>query len=405
MGRTIGIFHGVKTTTKGESRPTRVTVMQGDGDVHTYELADDQAELDWLLGVYPTSYKVVPADTSVQGIPAHHVIRKKDAETMKIPASTDGLWSGDRVLLMMNGFANRLAYAISRRGSLLGATVFRIGTHEFSRYREAREAKDDSVLLATLMSEYDQTPDGEASVLHEVLPADAHVIRLIEEYRSHGDVQRDRIACEQRLFEQVRGEIFCNPHGHYPEGDIELAFDRAKASDVVLKSLLKVERARKKKVEATLVDIPVYQNVLSTVTGVGPLISARIIASVGSIKRFPTEAKFAAYCGVHLVKQEGERDKSVFPRRTKGQRSNWSGMARQAFFLLVEQALKRPESQWGMYLRRMKEAYATRHPDKTKMQVHRAAMWRTATRFNRWLYREWRKLEFPAKPEVKSKAV
>lgn len=404
MGRTIGIFHGVKTTTKGESRPTRVTVMKHDGTVHSYELADDQAELDWLLGVYPTSYKVVPADTSVEGIPAHHVIRKKDAEVMKIPASIDGLQTGDMVLLMMNGFANRLAYAISRRGAHINALLYRIGTHEFAQYREARDMSDDSVLLATLMSEYNKSPDSEVSALHEVLPADAQVIKLIEEYRSFSDVQGDRIACEQRLFEQVRGEIFCNPDGHYPEGDIELAFDRAKASDVVLKSLLRVERSRKKKVEATLVDIPVYEKVLSTVTGVGPLISARIIASVGSIKRFPTEAKFAAYCGVHLVKKVDEGGKCVFPRRTKGQRSNWSGMARQAFFLLVEQALKRPESHWGAYLRRMKESYASRHPDKTKMQIHRAAMWRTATRFNRWLYRQWRKLDFPAKPEAKSKA-
>lgn len=128
--------------------------------------------------------------------------------------------------------------------------------------------------------------------------------------------------------------------------------------------------------------------------------------------------KFKAYCGVHVLKGGKHGDmpgEFQFPRRRGDQVANWSGTARQAFFLVVDQFNKRPDSEWGKYLRRTKVNQRNLHPEPIKVQsfnrdgtpkinkktgepvmvtrytdghIHKRALWRTATRFAEWLFRE-----------------
>jgi len=138
-------------------------------------------------------------------------------------------------------------------------------------------------------------------------------------------------------------------------------------------------------------------------------------------------SRFKHYCGVH-VRSGGKYGivpaNCQFPKNESGEVSDWCGTARQAFWLIAsDQCNKRPDSEWGQYRRRMKEGFRERHPEPIAVQlldkdgkpklhkkgkrkgepivenwytdghIYRMAVWRTATRFAEWLFRELMKLE------------
>ncbi len=130
--------------------------------------------------------------------------------------------------------------------------------------------------------------------------------------------------------------------------------------------------------------------------------------------------RFVAYCGVHVL-NGGKYEKRLTERQfvrtrvlasgeTEGH--NWSRDARGGLYLASDQFNRRPESAWGQKLRVWKGNIRSRHPEPVSVQkrdkqtgqekavtrytdghIHRMALWRAATRFARYVYREWTKLE------------
>lgn len=112
-------------------------------------------------------------------------------------------------------------------------------------------------------------------------------------------------------------------------------------------------KSTKSKLEKTLASMKVYTQVFEPIPGVGPLIAARIIANIGDIRRFPSEASLKAFAGYHQF-EDGSR-----ARRVAGKVSNWSPELKQAVYLWCDQTLKRKDSPWRAKLdkRRAYELY------------------------------------------------
>ena len=413
MGRVIGIVHRRKQTVAGEARPTVVALYGKKDKVVTIELADDTAELDFVLGRLPFKYRDVEPTEDLSVFQSHHikwtkakeselefsnpahrcVIDKENFIASKVPAAFTGLKSGDTVAMCMGGSGDRLAYAASKQ---TGVIVVRIPPFVLSDKRGQANKDDDATLLLTLAT---NQPD----LFRQINARDQTLITLTELYRARIETMKARIGCEQRLSQRLVGQIFFSEEGGYGEGAIEDRFDALKASDTILANLIaeekRAERALTKAVEA----FEVYQTLFEPIEGCGPMIAARLIVATGDIRKFATEAKFRAYCGVHVAPD------GTFIRKRAGEVSNWKSEARQALFLIGDQFNRRPDSVWGQKLREVKAELRRKHPEVvmresksgkgkqvkvyTDGHIHKMAIWRTITLFANHIYKEWWALE------------
>lgn len=406
--RIVGIRHRIKRTAEEEARPTQVAIMSG-GEIITYDLPDDTAELDWARGVFPVEMRKVIDGEDLSGFAPHHIIWKKlkvgeaDREAFnrghlkkeanewfiasKVPDKFDGLKPCDKVAMVLGGSGDRFAYALSRSGELISAEVWRVPPFTLKDFREG-DKKEDAVNLAKLL-------EALPKLFYQVTQKDRQLIRLRKAFRGRTDAMKARISCEQRLRQHFIGEIFCDEHGLYPEGSIELAFDRAKFSDAILQSLFLEEKVREKELVAIVKNLDAYQQLFAPIKGCGPMIATRLIVAIQDIRRFETPAKLKAFCGVHVM-PDGK-----FVRRRHGAVANWHSEARQALYLLGDQFNRNPDSPWGKKLREYKLKLREKHPepvvvdDKKRYSdghIHKMAVWRTLTKFVEHLWHEWRRI-------------
>jgi hypothetical protein len=133
----------------------------------------------------------------------------------------------------------------------------------------------------------------------------------------------------------------------------EKVTERLMADDVTVSTVALSMKDSKSKIEKTLTSMDVYKKVFEPIPGVGPLIAARIIANIGDIRRFRSQASLTAFAGYHHF-EDGTR-----ARRVAGKVSNWSPELKQAVYLWCDQTLKRKDSPWRAKLdkRRAYELY------------------------------------------------
>lgn len=362
MPRIIGIRHRRKRTAEGEARPTQLCILE-ESNQRFVNLETDDDELNFVRAEF-------------------------------LP--------GDIVAMVLGGSGDRLAYALSRRSDEIGASVYRIPPFVLQGVRNNKiavsalpglaidEKHDDSLLLAQLL------PD-RPELFYKVSPRDRDTIALIEAYRYRTEVMKARIACEQRLHQQVVGQIFCSKEGFYPEGKIEDWFDGRKASHAILTNLLAEEKEANSQLSRAAKQLDVYLHLFGPIEGVGPAIGARLIAAIQDIRRFESPAKLKKFLGVHVMSD------GTFVRRRKGQVANWHPDGRQALYLLGDQFNRRPDSVWGQKLREYKVKLRQKYPEKVVDEegkskysdghIHRMATWRTLTKFVEWLWDEWTEFE------------
>ena len=295
MARLIGIRHRVKRTQEGQARPTLVAIRDG-GSPAALTLESDTAELDFVLGRFPTSWRALEAGEDSKRFLPHHVREQKrrGETTTRVPASFDGLAPGDTVAMTLGGSGDRLAYALSRRAEEIGARVLRIPPFFLKDHRNGATKEDDHLTLSALA---ERLPE----LFYPVGPRDRDLIQLREAYRARRYAQKDRIRCEQRLKQLVIGRIFLSPEGRYPEGLIEDEYDRQRASDAILKTVLDEEKQREVTLKSLVRALDIWKEILEPIEGCGEVIAAGIVASIGDIRRFATDAKLKAYCGAHVL--------------------------------------------------------------------------------------------------------
>lgn len=425
MGRFIGIRHRVKRTAQGEARPTQFAIKDGE-EVAVYTLDDDTAELDFVLGRFPVSYRHAEEGEDLGQFLPHHMKRQKrkgsDEEIVRVPSAYDGLKPDDTVGMVLGGSGDRLAFALSRRAEEIGARVLRIPPFVLKARRGGESKDDDHRLLMRLVYE-------EAKLFYPTGPRDRDFIRVREAYRARRFTQQDRIRCEQRLRQQYGGQVFLTEDGRYPEGSIEAAYDVERANDEVLAGVSGQEERREREVVRAVRRLDIWQQVLSQVEGYGEVLAAGVLSPVVDIRRFivppdlsgaTTEeeirrrkrkavdrgaAKLKAYLGVHVLaggKYANVPPEKSFPRQRRAsaamvhpvgidQESGDPGEdapivfnqqlgsdlgeedvrvmisyvreARQSLYLFGDQCNYRPDSFWGQRFRKYKAGFRERHPE------------------------------------------
>lgn len=299
--RIVGIRHRVKQSVEGEARPTQLALLEN-GKIETYNLADDTAELDWVRGCYPIKFRKVEPEDELTKFAAHHIQwkklkddeksenfpenhRRKDGNlwfiAAKVPEEYDGLRQGDTIAMVLGGSGDRLAYALSRRGEQIGATVLRIPTHALKAWREEKKDKD-AITLANLAHSLPE-------LFYPVKPRDRAQIALTVAWKLRIDSMKARIACEQRLRQQIIGEVFCSPDGFYDEGNIEKLYSEKKANDIIFQNLDAEEKKREKDLLAAIQEIGIFHKLFEDIAGAGPMIAARLIVKIIDIRRFWVE--------------------------------------------------------------------------------------------------------------------
>lgn len=424
MSRFIGIRHRVKQTAEGEARPTQVVIIDGNQE-QRIDLPDDTAELDFVRGEYPVEFRTLEPGEDIGQYRPHHVKPGRGDKPDKVPAKMVGLQAGDMVAMMLGGSGDRFAAALSRRGDDIGAQVFRIPPAIFKFQRGEQDKDQDAQIMAILLM-------GQPQLFHYTGPRERDVIRVKTLLMARQDAMKARIACEQRLRQRVIGSCFLTEDGFYTEGTVEDAYQAAKANSVILKSLIAEEAQATRELQKAVRALDVWTKIFEPITGVGEVLAAGLISTIGDVRRFKVEpdyfgadseeerqyrrmqarnksrAKLKAFCGVHVM------DDGRFPRRRAGQVANWHPSARQALYQIAEQFNRRPDSEWGRRLLEIKARLKDKHPEPeltpegkkrwTPAHIHRTALWRTATRFVEWLYSEWYRLEVEARSQTDDEA-
>lgn len=394
--RVVSVQHRVKRTKDNESHPTILFIKTDQNEVSSYPLADETAELDWLKGQYPTSFRLLEPGEKYDDIPEHH-LTYKGGEVNKIPETYDGLSPNDTVIMILGGSGDRFAAALAKRGEKLDAKVLRATPDKLKCFREAQNNGKgklaDSELLVELFEAHKE-------YFVEFTARDKNILAVKAAFRSREEALKAKVSCETNIFQNLIGKIFLNDEGYYPEGTIDQFFKDAKANDDVLISLESIVSRCDKTLEKAVKNCPVWK-IFEEIKGVGPRIAGGIIAAVGDIKRFPTESKFKKFCGLHVG------DEGKFPRKRTGSRIDWNPGARQAFYLLAEQFNRRPDSEWGKVLLEYKAKLHEKYPEPievpassgngtvkkyTKGHIHKMAMWKTLTKFSEWLYYQWQEI-------------
>jgi len=398
LTRYIGIRHRVKMTKDGEVRPTEIAMITASSDPVVIELKSESDELDFVNGRLPVKWRKPAPDEDLSDFAPHHIQRsKKTKEVTKVPAAYDGLRSGDIVAMMLGGSGDYLAYAMVRRClDLEHSRVMRVPGYVMKEYR-SEDKEHDSVHLARLAIERPE-------VFYEVSPRDLQIIDVRLKFRARIDAMKDRIACEQRLLQASRGQMFCDASGLNPERTLEELYQELKASDPILQAVAKDEHRRERELVKALEGLDVYQKLFAPVKGMGPRIASRIICEIMDIRAYETEAKLKAKLGCHVLRGGKYADvppEKQFPRRRRGQTANWSNEGRKALYLLADQFNRRPDTKWGQTLLWYKARFRAKHPEvvvvngkKRYNDAHilKMAQWRTVTKFVEFLHRDWTRL-------------
>lgn len=408
--RVVAIAHRVKARKVGdevaEALPTRVLIVEGDGELKTYlDLKDEADELAFVTGQYVTEWR-----TEGEG-----------EEKKKVPVAFEGLRAGDTVLMTLGGSGDPLAYAVSRQGERVGFKLYRMPPWALKALRGEKPAKQkerDVSELTTLVLAW----QAKTAPFYQCDVADRERIAVGVAYQAFKHAQLARMGQASRVRQSAIGRVFMGPDGLYEEGVPKLRllllkffeglgqlFPSHSKQVAALEVLMKAEDAAVRELEQA-VKASRQWKLFEPVLGIGPSIAGALIASIGDVRKFETEAKLWAFCGLHTLKadltkfQPGEKPiGGIMARWRKGQKSGWSPQSRQALYLLADQFNRRPDSPWGQKLRENKAKYREKYPEAVKNEagklryndghIHKMALWKTLRQFTRWLYREWTRLE------------
>lgn len=109
---------------------------------------------------------------------------------------------------------------------------------------------------------------------------------------------------------------------------------------------------------------PIYNAWLKHVKGIGPILSAALIARIGSVDRFEFVSALWAYAGMHTV--DGKA-----PKRRKGQKANWdSDLKTIVAYKIPAQFIRVPSSFGRQLYDRYKAFYEATHDEKCPIWSH-----------------------------------
>lgn len=450
-GNILGTRHRRKGGPEHEPRVTQVVIMDRDGNVLSrVDLKTEDDELDFVRGRFPVKHQAIKKTDDPLDHPIRHLKWrkiKKDEDTSEIPENHllkierqtfvithipvlfDGLMPGDTVIGMLGGTGDRWNAACFRQGKKIGAKVFRVASFILAKNREIEDNDEDGYNLAKLFL---AKPD----LFYEVNIFDREVIAVRELLDLRTRAMKNRIAIGQQIEQGLIGKIFTDEEDLYPEGTIEEFCLNKIASDKIYQDAEAEEKRREKDLIRQVGRLEIWEKIFKPMVGWGPMQAAKIIATIGDIRRFPSDKQFRSYCELRPKTKDEKGDPThprlQFPRKRRGFISKPSEI-RQAIFLLVDQANRRPESFWGKKLLENKAALRAKHPEPvmlpsanpktgkdkidkktgdvvlvkcyTDMHIHKMAIWKTAEQICNYIYDEWWKIAREREEKIKGKVL
>jgi hypothetical protein len=234
------------------------------------------------------------------------------------------------------------------------------------------------------------------------------------------DESRKRL--EQRTTRLMRDQAyFANGGGSY-EHILELKAKLIESNEPI-EALVNYERMLEKEIIKQLKRLPVWNEVLSPVKGMGPRIGARIIASTLDITRFPTWQKYCKFSGWHTIPKVSQpvksetvlltQDKAILAqsqvlvankeqriaaRFTRGESGQFNDLLRQGMWLFSQQIL-RNNSQFRWYYDYYKKknaaeiGNAVNGHELTATWLNKRAQRYAVSKFTKYLWHGWRVIE------------
>lgn len=310
----------VDTGAVGE-RPTMIAMRDLVGSANTIEVVSAQEEIDFLLGMRPTSWRALSPEEAAQpntllvlphqiravkpreakrllGADAFNALPKQD-EYMLVPASYEGFRPdlGDELLIPNGGLGDMIAMAGYGAAKGLGCpNTVRRCTPAFlkaqrelagegaaptkKRGRPSSAVKDeDHLLLAGLLEETDLRPH-----LPPMTERDMNLLAVVAAFRHWEELQLARKIAEQHYHVRrgIKAYMWATDGLHAT--DIQAVHEDALPAHVV--AAQSAEADAKKELDTLLQKVDFHREVLSQHPQVGPSLAARVITAIGGIERF-----------------------------------------------------------------------------------------------------------------------
>jgi len=149
------------------------------------------------------------------------------------------------------------------------------------------------------------------------------------------------------------------------------------------KRFMELEEEMDRDIAGIVKDYPIFHYV-SSVKGIGPILSAKLIAMI-DISRSPTVSALWRYAGYAVI--DGERERPV-----KGQKLSYNKTLKTTVYLVGDSFLKSRSPYRDIYDKAV-EFYQANRPEWTEGHCKRAARRKMVKRFLSHLWEVWRQLE------------
>lgn len=152
-------------------------------------------------------------------------------------------------------------------------------------------------------------------------------------------VQKNRLASEARITALERA-------GEIVKGQAKKDFNIARTIEK------QVEKEYERVLNRCIRHIPIVQDWLFRVKGIGPRLAGLLVANIAPISRFANTSKLWAYAGLHVI--DGKA-----PRKEKGKKANWNMELKVTAYKIGESFLKSKSKYTPIY-----QAYKDRIVDR-----------------------------------------
>jgi len=163
--------------------------------------------------------------------------------------------------------------------------------------------------------------------------------------------RRDREADKKQTAKLIKKAVL---EAGLTEDELEHQFVAAKKADIFYSKLIEAEKEGAKMLQRDLAQMPLYTGYLVNVKGLGVLTSAKILAIVGDMQRFPMPSSLQSYCGL------GDIEKS---KKQNGVQCNYNPKAKSLLLGVIGENFLKQNSQYRVVYDERTKKTRLLHPD------------------------------------------
>lgn len=168
----------------------------------------------------------------------------------------------------------------------------------------------------------------------------------------------------------------------------KLGFKSSELDEEILRNMKRREGQLTMEYMKIVRKLPIWKEWLINVQGAGQATMGQLIAYIGDIKDFTSVAKLWSYFGLGIYDGKIQAYK-------KDHNHNFNGKRRALLYVISKTFVthKHNDCLYADLYDKRKQKYMEKHPDYTKMHIHRMALREVAKVFLKHLWKNWRKIE------------